>query len=127
MSGSGEAFLRVLTQNAHSSKFQEQESPVFSASTKEVLFEQKSRKACQKKKALISNFFSADIPIKEPQRFDSSLWQFCLKGPEDLQLLVSKSNIKQIAKKEIAYSRPSIELCTILQTLQKVDSLLKWR
>ena len=40
---------------------------------------------------------------------------------------MSRSNIKQIAKEETAYSRLSIELCTVLQALQEVDPLLQRR
>ena len=67
------------------------------------------------------------MPTKEPQRPDNGPWQFRLKEPEGSQPLVSKSNIKQIAKKETAHSRPFIELCTILQVLQEIDSLLQQR
>ena len=98
---------------------------MFPVSTKRALFRQRSRKARQKKKAPISDFSSADTLTEEPQRLNSGPWQFCLKGSEDSQLLVSKSNIKQIAKKETAYSRLFIKLCTVFQTLQKVDPLLQ--
>lgn len=100
---------------------------MFFASIEGAFFGQRSKKTRQKKKALISNFFSANIPTKEPQRLDSDLWQFCFKEPEDLQSLVSKNNIKQIAKKETAYNKLFIELCTIFQALQEVDSLLQRR
>ena len=100
---------------------------MFSASIEGAFFGQRSKKAHQKKKALISNFFSANMLTEEPQRLDSGLWQFCFKEPKDSQSLVSKNNIKQIAKKETAYSRLFIELCTIFQALQEVDSLLQRR
>ena len=126
-SDSGEASLQVLIQNAYSSTAQEQESLMFSASTKRALFGQRLKKARQKKKTLISNFSFADMPTEEPQRSNNVLWQFCLKRSENLQPLMSRSNIKQIAKEETAYSKPSIELCTVLQVLQEVDPLLKWK
>ena len=126
-SSSKEASLQVLTQNKHSSTVQKQKSLVFPASIEGVLFGQRLRKIHQKKKALISNFSSADTPTKEPQRPNCGPWQFYLKGPKDSQLLVSRSNIKQIAKEETAYSRPSFEFCTVLQALQEVDPLLQQR
>lgn len=100
---------------------------MFPASTEGALFGQKSRKARQKKKAPISNFFSTDMPTEEPQRSNSGLWQFCLKNPEDSQPLVSKSNIKRIAKEKTAYSGPFIELYTVFQALQEVDPFLQQR
>ena len=126
-SGSRKTSSRVLTQNAHSSTAHEQESPVFSMSIEEALFGQRSRKARQKKKASISSLFSADTPTKEPQKPNNGLWQFRLERPEDSQPLVSRSNIKQIAKEKTAYSRPFIELYTVFQVLQEVDPFLQQR
>ena len=125
MSGSGGAFLQVLIQNAHFSTAQKQKSFVFSASTEEALFGQRLRKAHQKKKTLINDFSSADTPTKESQRPNSGLWQFYFKKPEDLRPLMSRNNIKQIAKEETAYSKSFIELRTVFQVLQEVDPLLQ--